>query len=319
MGKNSVQAYFPEFWNDHERLWTAPQKPSLKRVFLYNFKYDPQGIIYMQRRLLEGRKKIYSPIRIMQHALRFYNEHLEATSPSKREAKKNSFILYASWLLDHITEEKKRACWIHHERMNLAGYTFSSPWISAMEQGFGLSVFIRYYSFADAATKKRLHSIMQKIVTTFGMTVENGGVRDESNGVWYDEYATPVRGHVLNGFMYALLGLYEYWKYSGNTDAKRYFYEGIETLCKKLPQYEVNLGAFRWSRYDSKNIFYAGWHYHVHVHIPQLRILYSITRRKELLETAKRWEQYKQSYGHIARVVDTPLLGMLKLQGVTRL
>lgn len=294
-------------------MWTLPYKPTIRNLFLFDYQYDADGIIYMQRRFIEGRKKVYVPVRVMQHALRFYNEWLLQHESSKKEL----FTKYAKWLLNHVTETEKAGFWLHNERMYLAGYRFDKPWIGCMDQGFGLSVLLRYYSVInDQKRKKRILEVMQKILTTFGTSVEKGGVRDETAGIWFEEFGASKRSHVLNGFIYALIGLFEYYRFLKSKEAKHYFDEGIATLRAYLPKFELDLGIMRWSRYDLGKIIFAGNNYHTKVHIPQLRILYDLTGELEFLDTAERWLSYVDRYKLQAKLLHYPLLTYQKVRGL---
>ncbi len=307
------KAFFPEFWSAHERVWTLPKKQSLRRLLLHDTEFDSDGIIFVRYRFLEGGGKEYVPIRIMQHALRFYNEWMSTHDAKKRV----QFEKYAEWLIHHAVVSDWRACWPHKRPMKLAGYRFSGSWIGCMDQGFALSVLLRYHSLqTDKKKKARIASMMKGIVNTFGRTVEHGGVRDESDGVWFEEFGAVERAHVLNGFMYALMGLYEYASYSKSMDAKRFFNEGIRTLEKQIQRFETSLGPMRWTRYDSRKLGYAGWHYHGEVHVPQAKILYEITGREFLLSAHKRWLKWSDDFGMYARVLDPFLLGLQKLRGI---
>jgi heparosan-N-sulfate-glucuronate 5-epimerase len=319
MPNKPFRPFFPEFWREHERVWTKPEGTTVVSVFLRKFHYDSKGIIYVERKLLDGKKIFYSPIRIMQHALRYYNEWLDDPKSVDGRKKKELFMIYAEWLLDNITETDSLAYWLHTDPMKLPGYRFDKPWIGCMDQGFGLSVLLRYTTIVtESSRKKRVKNILKKILNTFSILVENGGVRDEKDGVWFEEFGGTKRAHVLNGFMYSLMSLHEYYTFSNDMLAKKFFDEGIVTLKKELPRFETKhlLGFVKWTRYDSGRMFFSGWHYHVEVHIPQLKILYELTKEPFFSEYATRWENYSRKYGGIVRVVNTPMLAVLRLQGI---
>ena len=47
---------------------------------------------------------------------------------------------------------------------------------------------------------------------------------------FYEEYPTTKGNYTLNGFMFTLVGLYDYYKVTGNELAKELYDDGIETL-----------------------------------------------------------------------------------------
>ena len=156
-----------------------------------------------------------------------------------------------------------------------------------------------------AITPQRFHEAHQKgmrrVTTTgesniIGSTVEISGLRkdgteipieltlakwkikdggfleiDQNNNYWYEEFPSYKRAHVLNGFIYSLIGLYEYYKYTKYKKAKLLFDFGIKTLEKNLHRFDINMLLFKWSRYDTGKIFYSGRKYHNKVHLPQLK------------------------------------------------
>jgi hypothetical protein len=69
------------------------------------------------------------------------------------------------------------------------------------------------------------------------------------DGWWYEEYSglKPRSPHVLNGHIYALLGLHAYWVQTHDDSAAFLFQQGIRALVSRLPDYDRGDG---WSYYD---------------------------------------------------------------------
>ncbi|OGL42054.1 MAG: hypothetical protein A2042_06625 [Candidatus Schekmanbacteria bacterium GWA2_38_11] len=139
-----------------------------------------------------------------------------------------------------------------------------------------LSVLIRY----DALYQDQKHKEWaEKILITFELLIEEGGVKDPTYGEWYDEYTGQERGHVLNGFMYALISIWECGDYFKSSKANDLFKKGIQTLNEKLPEFELDSKYFKWSRYDNKCVWCSGIHYHKRVHVYQLKIFIRDNKR----------------------------------------
>ena len=86
--------------------------------------------------------------------------------------------------------------------------TLAPGWLSAMAQGHGISVLCRAY----AATGNRAYfDAALRALAPFAVNASEGGVRNYVFGhfVWYEEYPTSKGTFVLNGFIYALVGLYD--------------------------------------------------------------------------------------------------------------
>ncbi|PIO56549.1 D-glucuronyl C5-epimerase, partial [Teladorsagia circumcincta] len=81
-------------------------------------------------------------------------------------------------------------------------------WYSAMAQGHALSLLTRAY----AATKNASYLVVaSKALDLFEKDASAGGVRNKLFGNdWYEEYPTSPGSYVLNGFIYSLIGLYDF-------------------------------------------------------------------------------------------------------------
>ena len=96
--------------------------------------------------------------------------------------------------------------------------------------------------------------------------------------------------HILNGFIWALWGVYDYARWTGDAGAK-----ALWTVC--LRTLEARLGDFDtgwWSLYESPAgaaRMLASRYYHT-LHITQLRILYRLSGLDALAAHADRFEGY---------------------------
>ena len=82
--------------------------------------------------------------------------------------------------------------------------------------------------------------VAEKALEPLETTVEDGGVLRYWNGMpFYEEYPTPTRPTMtINGFMFCLVGLSDYYRICDSQKAKALFDAGYETLIKILPYYD---------------------------------------------------------------------------------
>ena len=116
-----------------------------------------------------------------------------------------------------------------------------------MAQGLGVQVLILAYNLTG---EKRYLESAKKALNAFYVEVSNGGVIiKEGDGWWYEEYADEEgkMPRVLNGMIYALLGIWEYYKITGDENAKYLFDRGITSLKNHLHEYDANC----WTFYDA--------------------------------------------------------------------
>jgi len=257
--------------------------------FLYKAKY--KGPFDNQRvPLLDYKGKIgkqYNPIAIAQYALGHYNifkrkgdvEHL------------NIFLNQANWLVEHLEKNRKGLyVWNHYFDWEYRT-VLKAPWYSALSQGQGISVLVR--AFLETQQEK-YENAAKNAFKSFENEISEGGVRytDEKGYIWFEEAITNPPTHILNGFIWSLWGVYDYFLFTKEKIAEELFNKSIETLEKNLRFYDINF----WSLYDlsqTKLRMIASPFYH-NLHIVQLKILYKLTRRDIFKHYADKWNKYRE-------------------------
>lgn len=201
----------------------------------------------------------------------------------------------AIWLRDHQNEYGIWPIEVAKERIDYP--TLQPGWTSAMAQGHGISMMVRA---ANVFQDPTYWEAAGKALEPFKNEPKNGGVRNYlfEKYVWYEEYPFVEGLFVLNGFMYALIGLYDLSVCSTAPptiafEATTLFQEGLLSLRALLPLFDAGKGSF----YDLGHIIQktppnlARWDYHT-VHVQQLRLLNSFLHDQELENFAFRWEEY---------------------------
>lgn len=190
------------------------------------------------------------------------------------------FRTLARWFLDN----QKDGRWEWSVGVPLRNQ--KAPWISSLSQSLGISVLLREYQLdndsAYLAAAGRALSWMRK-------TAGEGGVSlIRPVGVWYEEYPDESNpSHVLNGHMWALFGIWDFYRVTRDPVAKQMFDDGVIALKAELDRYDVGY----WSVYAQTNRVDMVDGNYQHFIIEQLRVLHAITAIELFKETADRWEK----------------------------
>jgi hypothetical protein len=167
-----------------------------------------------------------------------------------------------------------------------------APWYSGLAQGQGISLLVRAH--AETGEEKYL-SAAALAFRSFLVDVESGGVKfeDAEKNTWFEEYLVSPPTHILNGFIWATWGVYDYFLATGSRDAMSLFAAAVKTLEANLSRYDLGF----WSRYELSGTLLpmiASPFYH-RLHVTQLFVMYRITSLKVFEQYARRWENYARS------------------------
>lgn len=165
-------------------------------------------------------------------------------------------------------------------------YEVAAPWVSAMAQGEIASLLVR-----AGATLGR-PELLDAAVDAVRPLLEgrDGLVVETSEGPVLQEYPTAPPSHVLNGWIFALWGLYDVsCAPAGHGAAEALFDQSVAALASRLSLYELSGG---WTRYDLfphpiPNV--ASPFYHA-LHAAQLRALARLVDDRRFEAAAARWE-----------------------------
>lgn len=223
-----------------------------------------------------GSKKDYLPAAICLFALGNWQLHIRAEDDTDRL---KHVIRCAGWLLDNQDDSGRWLSPFDHPRFNL-----KAPFPSAMSQGLGISCLVRAH---DVTGNQAFLDSAVMALKPFSVAIKEGGVASFDQGrIFYEEYPGLPYRHVLNGFIYALWGLHDLYRFAGNTAANAFFGDGLATLIEWLPRYDLGF----WSLYHipDKPPNPATVHYH-RLHIDQMQIMHQITGIKVFADYALKW------------------------------
>lgn len=172
-----------------------------------------------------------------------------------------------------------------------------APWISAMTQSLGISVFLRAYQFTgEPDYLSRAHAAMKWI----GMPLADGGTAfPVAVGTWYEEYPNAVRpSHVLNGHIWALFGIWDLYRVTGDRNALRMFEEGVLALKAEIERYDLGY----WIVYDQLNRVDVVNGFYVSFIVEQLKALFAITGDRQFQRLARKWSGYLDDHSLFAHM-----------------
>ena len=235
-----------------------------------------------------GENALYHQIYIIQYGLILHDKIIDGVNVEENKVLLGRCV---AWLEENQEELEGCAVWRNHFNNNR--YALASGWISGMYQGQIISLLLRYGQLTHQ--EQKYTALCESCFQSFFIPFERGGFqrKDTENNLWFEEYPSPEPSFVLNGFIYALLGIYDLFRTSGNEKVQALFNDGIQTIERSLHKYDSGY----WSVYDQLKKELATKYYHKNIHIPLLDILYHITQKPIFLHYKNRWEkQWNSSF-----------------------
>jgi hypothetical protein len=278
------------FWHDTPKANPEASIHQLGEYFMlfaekadYPGHYDSAGIP-----MLDYHGKIglqYNPIAIAQWGLANYNLFRQ----NQNDERKKKFLAASDWLCAHL-ETTSHGLWVwnHHFDWEYRS-PLKAPWCSALSQGQGISLLVRAYRETGAVAYLEA---AKRAFDSFRKSTHEGGVafRDARGNLWFEEYIVSPPTHILNGFIWATWGVYDYFLMTGSQPARDLFEQAVITLRTNLDRYDLGF----WSLYEeSKTLLpmVASPFYH-RLHVVQLRVMHRITGDEVFARYADKWEAY---------------------------
>jgi hypothetical protein len=168
-----------------------------------------------------------------------------------------------------------------------------APWYSGMAQGQALSVFSRLYSL----TKNQEYlEIAHKIFKSFLLREREDSpwvvYVDKKSYMWIEECPDKDRINILNGFIFGIYGVYDYYQVTKDERSKILFQAGVKTV-KRYIHFFRNPGDRSW--YCLGKFHKTTPKYH-NVHVKQLEMLYRMTGDEYFLKMSRRfYRDYHQA------------------------
>ncbi len=227
---------------------------------------------------------IYHPTTIAQYALAQWNVYLATGDEKHRQA----FMLQAEWLVAHESRFADNAGgW--PIPFSVPEFYAQEPWLSALTQGNVISVLIRAYQLTGDDV---FLEVAHRGVRTFELDIRDGGVSTSigDDDVFFEEVAVYPAAHILNGYIFALFGLYDYLALTNDASITALVQRSFATLHTLIDGFDTGY----WSRYDLLFRHLAPPFYHA-LHVEMLEALARYSGCKHCADLAARWEGYQQS------------------------
>jgi hypothetical protein len=289
------------FWHDSAELNASAPIHTLGEYYMsfrekasYEGPCDERGIPMLDYHGEIGVR--YNPIAVAQWGLGNYNLY-KRTADAEAQAK---FLKASDWLCERLEINSDGVHVWNHDFDWEYKQTLKAPWYSGLAQGQGISLLVRAH--AETGAKKYLDAA-SRAFQSFLADMDLGGVtfRDSERNIWFEEYVVSPPTHILNGFIWASWGLYDYFLATGSREAMQLFAAAIKTLEANLHRYDLGF----WSRYELSGTLLpmiASAFYH-RLHVTQLRVLHRITSETIFDAYATRWQAYAGSNTKRARAL----------------
>ena len=244
---------------------------------------DEDGVPYNEG--LMGYPATYHPTAIAQYALAHWN----ACIASEDKKHLQPFMTQANWLVAHESRiADDQGGW----PMPFPSHRYgaSNPWLSALTQGNCISVLVRAHHLTGEAI---FLQVARRAIRTFELDIKQGGVSASvgKNGIFFEEVAANPPAHVLNGYILALFGLYDYVALTGDSLIAALIQRSLVTLHTLIAEFDMGY----WSCYDLRYKGLASRFYHA-LHITLLQALARYSGCEHCANLAERWARYQKSF-----------------------
>ena len=299
------------FWHTALELNDTDDYASLGRYYMrfvdktrFAGPFDADGVPMLDYKGAVGIQ--YNPNAVAQYALGHHDLLGDTGDPRYREI----FLRQAEWFLSDLR--------MVDEDVGLWEYKFDfeyhdglkAPWRSALAQGQGISVVVRAHQLTN---DERYLECASKAFNAFRRTIdEPGGVTyvDPKGHVWFEELIFDPPTHVLNGFIWALFGVHDYFLATRDDEALRLFDEAVRTLERNLQRYDMGFWS-TYHLYPTRPRMIASPYYQ-RLHVVQCEAMYRLTGKQVFRTYAERWgRQYSKWYCRYPAVCRKSLFKLL--------
>ncbi len=164
--------------------------------------------------------------------------------------------------------------------------TLQAPWYSAMAQGQALSVFVRLFEVTGAAQwRLAADATFLSLLQAPAGTAPFSSRVDGAGRLWLEEYPRyPVANSemVLNGHVFAMYGLHDYWQLTRDDAARRLFLGALWTIERSV---NSEFRRVNWLSVYSLRHKVNTPSYHP-VHVEQFLVLWRMTKDSRWITSA---------------------------------
>ena len=224
-------------------------------------KEDPS---FIHQFITDKGEKVFFPIQIAQYGLGCYELYLK----TNENIYKTKMLTCVDFLARKFDENGGIPCMFFVDGLTNA--------FSAMCQGECISLFLRAYL---ETTKEEYLQLSHK---AFAFLINQKNHLLDKNYDFYEYSGKPL---VLNGFIFSLFGVFDYYLATNNEKAKSVFNQSVLSLEQKMPCFECD----GWSFYDLGGSIASPFYHKLHIEL--LKALSAISNKLLFNEFAKRWSE----------------------------
>jgi hypothetical protein len=204
-------------------------------------KLDPAGIPRISDRFFED---VYHPPYIAWFGLVNLGHYLRHRDPRSLDV----FLNQVNWLEHHaVVRDDGAAVWPGTFDWLEGTTLLKAPWVSAYCQGLVISALVRGWRITR---RPYLLELLSKSTKVFEIGVSSGGIRDVVDGhIMYNEKPGYPPPGPLDGFLVALLALYDLYIETDDCVVGQLLNEGLEGLKYMLPRWSY---GNKWSWYSTR-------------------------------------------------------------------
>ncbi len=195
---------------------------------------DTGGVVYFE---WKG-KRYYHPVNMCQRALVYLDLFHQAGDSSNlslalayvdrllAEADRFDSALYFPYRFDYKVNKRDDA-------------VMKAPWYSGMAQGQALSAVVRAFELTcDSVYLDASGRIFSSLTRLRGQSEPWVAFDDSLGCYWIEEYPTSPRPSMtLNGFIFAIFGLYDYYQLTGRDDVRALLEKSLSTVENYIPSF----------------------------------------------------------------------------------
>ncbi len=229
-----------------------------------------------------------NPVTVAQYGLNNWELYLQTQESQYSDV----VIIQSNWLVDHQEEGK----WTYH--FEIKERSLQKGWISAMAQGQAISLLLRAWQLTEDSLYFRS---AQEAFSIFRLTLDQGGVSfiESDSSIWFEEYPNRLNpSHVLNGHIWALFGLWDYYRVTNDQATKQLFEAGVQAVADQIDRYDTGY----WVLYEQEPLRLINGSY-MDLQIDQMNVIYAITQNPIFDIYAKRWYDYYHNKRNFPKII----------------
>jgi heparosan-N-sulfate-glucuronate 5-epimerase len=275
---SSTAEYSPNFLTEKEFLYPIDLDFTLDDVESYYSPQDEHGIPFKE---YSSVGKQYNPTRIAAYALANYSRY----KTFNEEEYFSHFMTCVDWFMSNLNARYE---------YNFDWDDLTAPWISCMAQGEAVSVLVRAYKL----TGDQMYIDHAELsLRPFFVTIEEGGVQSTlpDGSLFIEEYPSRNPTHVLNGCLYALIGLGEFISVRNSIKHIELFEKLSSTVVNNIEVWSAGYWSLYESKHNTVGLNQCTPSYH-NLHISQLKWLNKNVDSPELDTVIEQWAQGLKSF-----------------------